>query len=303
MINLTKYYNILEAERVTIHDLIQHFKKDELDYDEHGNVFVGFGKKNKGSAILVAHMDNVLHGVREPVMSVDGRYIMGRKTGIGFDDKAGIIADIELYRRLKGKIRIIFTTDEEIGGVSAGKLDPSRFADAKYMIELDRRSNKDLIQNSGSTRLCSDEFALMIEGYGFKRATGTFTDVNKFKGMHPEIEMCNLSIGYYNAHNDNEYLDIEDFNDIVDKVERILRECTGEYVDTQKDEPKTYSYDRYDKSYNSYSYDDQFDVEYCDNCGKPLPKHGYIETIDGLKFCDTECKEEFDKYMNGELDK
>ena len=83
MINFNEYMGILESERVSIHDLIGYFKKEQMDYDEHGNVFVGFTKENKGSPILVSHMDNVLHGERIPVLSLDGRYIMGKTAGIG----------------------------------------------------------------------------------------------------------------------------------------------------------------------------------------------------------------------------
>lgn len=302
MVDFTKYIDILEAECVTIHNLIGHFKKEQLDFDEHGNVFVGFNKDNKGSPILVSHMDNVLKGAREPVLSIDGRYMMGRSVGIGFDDKAGIIANIELFNRFKGKVRIVFTTDEEVGGISAGKLDPSRIADAKYMIELDRRNGHDLIQHSGSTRLCSDEFALMIESYGFKRATGTFTDVNRFKEKCPKIEMCNLSIGYYNAHSDNEYLDIDEFNNIIDRVEQILKECTGTYVDNQKDEPNKFGYDwernRYNgRSWDDYDYDDG--VVYCENCGAAIQGKG-VKTIEGYVCCDEACRDELEAYLNGE---
>jgi acetylornithine deacetylase/succinyl-diaminopimelate desuccinylase-like protein len=292
MINFNEYMGILEAERVTIHDLIGYFNKEQMDYDEHGNVFVGFNKGNKGSPILVSHMDNVLHGQRVPVLSLDGRYIMGKTAGIGWDDKAGIIANIELFKRMKGKVRIIFTTDEEVGGVSAGKLDPSRYADAKYMIELDRRDKNDLIQYSGSTRLCSDKFALLIEAEGFKRATGTFTDVNRFKAKMPHIEMCNLSIGYFNAHSDNEYLDIKYFNEIVDKVENILNTFNDTYVDDQVDKPTTYDkWDRYDSK-------DVFDdVEYCDNCGGVIPRGAHWETLTGFKCCCRECRDELEQYL------
>lgn len=294
MTNFNEYMNIIEAERVSIHDLLHYFKKEQIDFDEHGNVFVGFNKENKGSPILVSHMDNVLHGTRTPVLSIDGRYIMGKTAGIGWDDKAGIIANIELFKRMKGKVRIIFTTDEEVGGISAGKLDPSRYADAKYMIELDRRDANDLIQHSGSTRLCSDKFAQLIEGFGFKRATGTFTDVNKFKAQHPEIEMCNLSIGYYNAHHDDEYLDIKIFEKILDKVENILNTLTDSYSDTQVDEPKTYDYDRYWRD----NYDDKYgEVDYCENCGAVIPKGQGVKTIDGYLCCDETCKDELESFL------
>ena len=297
MINFNEYMGILEAERVTIHDLIGYFNKEQMDYDEHGNVFVGFNKGNKGSPILVAHMDNVLHGQRVPVLSLDGRYIMSKTAGIGWDDKAGIIANIELFKRMKGKVRIIFTTDEEVGGVSAGKLDPSRYADAKYMIELDRRDKNDLIQYSGSTRLCSDKFALLIEAEGFKRATGTFTDVNRFKAKMPHIEMCNLSIGYFNAHSDNEYLDIKYFNEIVDKVEHILNTFNDTYVDDQVD-VKKYDYER--NYYGGRAWDDYFedkdDAKYCENCGCLIQGKGVRSTA-GYLCCDETCADELDSYL------
>lgn len=299
MTNFNEYIGILEAERVTIHDLIQYFKKSQLDYDEHGNVFVAFNKENKGSPILVAHMDNVLHGKREPVMSIDGRYMMGKDVGIGFDDKAGIIANIELFKRMKGKVRLIFTTDEEVGGISAGKLDPSRIADAKYMIELDRRDKNDLIQYSGSTRLCSDEFALKIEALGFKRATGTFTDVNRFKEKCPKIEMCNLSIGYYNAHSNQEYLDLNAFDNIVDKVETILNTFTDEYVDNQVDKSKGYDYDRYDTSRWYKGHDE---VKYCDNCGAVIEGKG-VRVMGGYLCCDEDCRDELEAYLSGDTNK
>ena len=159
------------------------------------------------------------------------------------------------------------------------------------MIELDRRGGHDLIQYSGATRLCSDEFALMIEGYGFKRATGTFTDVNKFKGMRPQIEMCNLSIGYYNPHTDNEYLDTVEFNDIVDRVEKILRECTGTYVDNQKDEPKhDPEISRWRDSYDNYT------PRCCENCGGLISGKG-VRSKAGYLCCDETCAAELDKYF------
>lgn len=302
MTNFNEYMDIIEAERVSIHDIVRHFKKDQIDFDEHGNVFVGYTKENKGSPILVAHMDNVLHGTRTPMLSIDGRCIMGKTAGIGWDDKAGIIANIELFKRMNGKVRIIFTTDEEVGGISAGKLDPSRYSDAKYMIELDRRDKEDLIQHSGCTRLCSDTFAAMIEGFGFKRATGTFTDVNKFKNKCPSIEMCNLSIGYYNAHSDNEYLDVKIFEEILDKVENILHTCVDTYADTQKDEPKQYDFDKYDSRYNDARWwRDEKDVRYCENCGCVIRGKG-VKTIEGYVCCDEICRDELESFLLAETE-
>ena len=176
-VNFTEYKQILEAERVSIHDLLTHFKKDNMDYDQWGNIYVNFNKDTKGTPIMVAHTDNVLHGERKPVLTLDGKRIFGGNgVGIGFDDKAGIIGAIEIWKRMKKKgMRLIFTADEEVGGIGASHVPLERIEDAAYIVELDRRGSNDLIQTSGYTRLASDEFAKIWEDLGFKKATGTFT--------------------------------------------------------------------------------------------------------------------------------
>jgi hypothetical protein len=116
--------------------------------------------------------------------------------------------------------------------------------------------------------------------------------VNKFKAKMPHIEMCNLSIGYFNAHSDNEYLDIKYFNEIVDKVEHILNTFKDTYIDDQVDKPTTY--DRYDKYYNKDIFDD---VEYCDNCGCVIPRGSHWETVTGFKCCSRECRDELEDYL------
>ena len=96
MTNFNEYSEILEAKEVTIHHLLKHFKKSDLDYDQYGNIFINFKKETKKLPILVAHTDNVLgDGERHPVFSLDGkRLFCANGTGIGFDDKAGIIGII-----------------------------------------------------------------------------------------------------------------------------------------------------------------------------------------------------------------
>ena len=227
MTNFNEYKDILEAKEVTIHHLLKYFKKSDLDYDEFGNIFVNFKKTTKKLPILVAHTDNVLGDeTRLPVYSIDQKRIFcANGTGIGFDDKAGIIGIIELWKNMpENSFKIIFTADEEVGGIGATNLDKNRLDEAAFIIELDRKGEKDIIQTSGCTRLCSDSFAKKWEELGFKRATGTFTDLNEFKAKRPKIEMCNLSIGYYNPHQKTEYLNIKEFEATIEKVKRFIAE-------------------------------------------------------------------------------
>ena len=287
MINFNEYKEILEAKEVTIHHLLKYFKKNEMDYDAYGNIYINFKKETKKLPILVAHTDNVLGDAdRKPVYSIDGKTVFcANNVGIGFDDKAGIIAIIELWKSIPEKLfRIIFTANEEIGGVGADYIEAERISQASYILELDRKGGKDIIQESGYTRLCSDKFAKKWEDLGFKKATGTFTDLNNFKPKVPKVEMCNLSIGYYNPHQTSEYLNIKEFENIIIKVKDFIIqnqyeifEDTEEFINKQ-DYYKPYSYIRYPE-YNGM-------ISECDCCGR----HG-ITTWDssvGMYLCD-EC--------------
>lgn len=299
-INFTEYEPILKAETVSIYQLLKYFKKDNMDYDEWGNVYVNFKKETKGTPIMVAHTDNVLHGERQPVMSLDGRKIFGGNgVGIGFDDKAGIICAIEVWKRMhKQGVRFIFTADEEVGGIGASHVPASRIEDAAYIIEMDRRGRNDVIDVSGVTRLASDEFVKIWEDMGFKTATGTFTDLNELKETAPKVNMVNLSCGYYNAHTDNEYLDIEQFETNVDKIFDMISTHPERIEDDTPEEPKKKNYEqyRYPSSYDWDRYTKYYDnYDECAYCGAIVRPHEGEEDDEGNVFCGETCHAMYDK--------
>lgn len=285
-INYTEFGDLLKAPVVTVHNLIKFFKREEMDFDEFGNIFIGFNEDTRGLPILVAHTDNVLNGEREPVFDLNRRCLSGRDTGIGFDDKAGIMAIISLWRHFKEqKFRIIFPADEEVGGVGSHAMDPLWYDDAAWILELDRKGDKDFIQTSGSTRLCSDEFAQRFEDLGFKKATGVFTDVNVFKPNAEWINMANISIGYYNPHTDKEYLDTVVFEKIVNKV--------AEFIDADY----TFLDDKPDPEPDYHHYTGVWNEQRCCNCGavEPLDSRWVYNNM-GEKFCCSACKEDYDNF-------
>lgn len=281
--NFNEYKPILETELVTVHTLSQFFSRKDIDFDEHGNVFIGFNEETKGLPILIAHTDNVLQGQRVPVFDLNKRMLFGKGAGIGFDDKAGIIAIIQLWRHFKDKqmFRIIFTAEEEIGGVGAKNMNQCWYDDAPWIVELDRKGHKDLIQKSGTTRLCSDEFASKFEELGFEKAQGLFTDVNELKLNTPWVNMVNLSIGYYEPHTDREYLDTKQFDEIVNKVADFIK---AEYTfedDVADPEP---TYHDYNSSFAGWKKD------YCWTCGR-LTENPAKST--GQRFCCKDCEDEY----------
>lgn len=282
-INYTDFTKIMKADVVRVYDLKNFFKKEDIDYDEYGNIFIGFNDNTVGLPILVAHTDNVLCENKEPVFDLSKRYIKGMKNGIGFDDKAGIIAIISLWQHYKNqRFRIIFPADEETGGDGAKMIDPAIYSDAKWILELDRKGNKDVIQTSGTTRLCSDEFVEKWEEMGYKRATGTFTDVNVFKPNAHWINMMNISIGYYNPHTDSEYLDTVAFEKIVNDVAKFI-DKDYDFVDDVEDEKDTFETPSDWLRYNNFKDD------FCSYCGADLGTHKLYD-IDGDVYCCDDCK-------------
>lgn len=290
-INYTEFNDLLRADVVTIHNLAKYFKRSEMDFDEYGNVFVGFNEDTQGLPILVAHTDNVLDGAKEPVFDLNRRCIFGRTHGIGFDDKAGIIAIISLWRYFKEqKFRIIFPAEEEVGGIGSDAMDVSWYADAKWILELDRKGNKDFIQTSGMTRLCSDEFAQKFVDMGFEIADGVFTDVNNFKPKTDWINMGNISIGYYEPHTDKEYLDTVAFEKIVNKVAEFI-EADYTFEDDKPDLPESSS-DSYGNTKIDWS-------RMCANCGHLCDGTNYLYNRYGDRFCCSQCMKEYEEdYKN-----
>lgn len=282
-IKYTEFNDLLKAPVVTIHNLARFFKRSDMDFDEHGNVFVGFTPDTQGLPILVAHTDNVLNGEREPVFDLNRRCISGRNVGIGFDDKAGIMAIISLWRHFKEqRFRIIFPADEESGGIGTQAMDPAWYTDAPWILELDRKGNKDFIQVSGGTRLCSDEFAKKWEDLGFEKAQGTFTDVNEMKPNADWINMANISIGYYEPHTNKEYLDTVHFERIVNKIAEFI-DANYEFEPDKPDETPSWDYNR---GYTQW-------INRCDNCGKTCDSDKVVYDHYGCRFCSPECMREY----------
>lgn len=285
-VNYSKYKALLEAQTVTIHHLLNFFPKAYMDYDSFGNIYVNFNKDTKGTPILIAHLDNVLDADKRPIFNLSCTKIRGHSAGIGFDDKAGIMAIIELWERFKSKdFRIIFTAEEECGGIGAQNIPVERFEDAAYIIELDRKGHNDAIRISGRTRLCSKEFIELFEQLGFNEATGVFTDVNVLKPKAPQVNMINLSIGYFEPHTNNEYLDVKVFESVLDRVEMFLKEHKDCIPDTEIDEVEQDEQDLNGKR--------------CDFCGDYIYYPEYAVRDGDKVFCCKECETDYREYLDG----
>ena len=195
-------------------------------YKYYGNIMSqdGFLYVKGSQILLTAHMDTV-H--KEPVREVVRKYKKGKTylsspQGLGGDDRNGVWAIVKILRSTKFRPSILFCEDEEIGSVGARKFVNSKCADdlkeMLYIVELDRRNAEDAVFYE-----CGNEkFRDYICGItGNKIATGSFSDICELSPVG-DVASVNLSCGYYNEHKYYTYTVVEEMNEMIEKVKRLL---------------------------------------------------------------------------------
>jgi hypothetical protein len=190
--------------------------------------------------MLVAHLDTVHKDLPSIICySNDGNYMMSPQ-GIGGDDRCGVYIILELLKKLPYRPYVVFTMDEEVGGLGAmafsNYIDQHDMPELKYIVEYDRKGNEDCVFYDCDNK----EFVEFVESFGFKEDYGTFTvicDIAPTMG----VAAVNLSSGYFSPHTEHEYVSLKDVRNIIDKSYKMLcAECDGfKYV------KKEHSYSHY----------------------------------------------------------
>lgn len=196
--------------------------------------------RGQAPILLVAHLDTVHEeSVRDICLSADKNLLMSPQ-GIGGDDRCGCFALCNIFHAAQVKPWLLFTCDEEIGGLGAKsfclahkqKQLPKDLDALKFIIELDRKGSKDAV----FYRCDNPKFEQYITGKGFKTAQGSFSDISL---IAPELGTAavNLSSGYHNAHTLHEYINHAELNATIDKVIDIIDDVHHlplfEYVETR----------------------------------------------------------------------
>lgn len=188
--------------------------------------------------LLVAHLDTVhKEPVRQVCKTAEGNILMSPQ-GIGGDDRCGVYALVTAHAQSQKKPWLLFTCDEEIGGIGArtfcknysNKKLPKELGKMKLLIEIDRKGQTDAVYYE-----CDNpDFEKYISSKGFVTQYGTFSDISY---IAPELGVAavNLSSGYYNAHTRHEYINREHLNATVQKVVGII-------ADAVKPELPVYAY-------------------------------------------------------------
>lgn len=180
--------------------------------------------------MVIAHLDTV-HKIPPNIIcySADGNYIMSPQ-GIGGDDRCGVYIILEVLKKLPFKPYVLFTMDEEIGGLGAKAFVDymDNPPDLKYIVEYDRKGNQDCVFYRCDNR----DFVEFVENFGFNEAYGSFSDISIIAPAFG-VAAVNLSSGYYNPHTQYEYVCMQDMRDVIEKsVEMLCADCeTFEYIE------------------------------------------------------------------------
>ncbi|MBE8954906.1 MAG: hypothetical protein SR2Q5_04440 [Quinella sp. 2Q5] len=178
--------------------------------------------------MLVAHLDTVHdEPVREICKTADGNILMSPQ-GIGGDDRCGCFALVKIYKSAQVKPWLLFTCDEEIGGIGAKAFClahkqnqlPKELDLLKFIVEIDRRGANDAV----FYHCANTDFEAYITGKDFNTARGSFSDISL---VAPELGIAavNLSSGYHNAHTLHEFINRKELDGTIGKVVDIINDA------------------------------------------------------------------------------
>lgn len=225
-------------------------------YIDEGNIYATKGEGLTGFPCVVAHMDTV-HGIVEDLTVVDiagnltgFNAVKMEQTGVGGDDKVGVYIALSCLLKFDN-LKVAFFRDEEVGCEGSYLADTEFFRDVFYVLQCDRRGNKDFICNASGVNLASKKFRKAVKpflvSHGFEFNYGYMTDVLALKELGVNCSMCNIACGYYNPHSSKEYVNVKDVNNTLSLVCAIIENIKTFY-------PHNYSKPVYSYAKNRRSY-------------------------------------------------
>ena len=204
--------------------------------DKWGNYHVKVGNSK---TIFTSHLDNyckekvkVNHIIEGNIIKTDGTTILGG------DNKAGVCVLMYLIEQGVPGHYFFFTGEEPI--LSGGCWGSSQLVQHKpdflkqfdRAIAFDRKMTGSVITRQMAQTCCSDEFAdALINQFSIamkKDPTGYYTDTGNFIELISEC--TNLSVGVWNEHHTNEYVDI----DYVVKVAKAAADVDWESLPSKR---------------------------------------------------------------------
>ena len=282
MKNLEQFKGILSTQSVSYNQVLMVQKiKSELKklknvtfYEHNENIYVT-KKTYKTDFVpcIVSHMDTVYEITSDLSCLQVGDNITGfnrismKQTGIGGDDKVGIFICLQCLEYFDN-CKVVFFSNEEIGCYGSYDAKMKFFSNCSFVLQCDRKGNKDFVVNASGIELSGNEFqetiisTLQSFGYGF--SDGGVTDVMALKEKGLKICSANISCGYYNPHQSCEYVNIIDVENCKNMVFDLFSKFGNiQFLHTEKPKPYKYKFDK--NEFYNYSADKD-KINFCDNC-------------------------------------
>lgn len=249
----------------TIIDILDNL---QLGYtrDKMGNIYC-----TKGDADLyptmVCHIDTV-HDINENVIvkqQGDNLYAFDteqmQQYGIGGDDKVGIYITIMCLQHFKN-FKAVFFVDEEVGCLGSIAADHTFFNDSTIVLQCDRQNITDFVNQISNTILFDDtllnDIQPILTKYNRKVTTGGLTDVKQI-ALNNNVQVANMSCGYYNPHTDYEYINLTDVYNTMHMCIEIFKATKHmRYtINGTRTKPFTFQPTYHNYNYGYYNYYDK----------------------------------------------
>jgi len=201
--------------------------------DQKGNLYCNKGDMRKGRPFILAHLDTV-HQVNKNVKSFfNGEFYFAfdmktmKQYGVGGDDKVGIWGALSALTNFDN-ISVAFFVEEEVGCVGSNRAPLERFAKANWMAQLDRRDNIDFITASMASKEFLNDMTPIAESFELVQTSqSTTTDVSTLHRRGVGVSGVNIGSGYYFPHSSQEVIVLEDANNALSLLFKMISEKGG----------------------------------------------------------------------------
>ncbi|WP_147533005.1 M20/M25/M40 family metallo-hydrolase [Bacillus marasmi] len=208
---------------------------DHLTVDRYGNILAEKTYRGgQGPTILLnAHLDTVFEIDHDRKILKEGNSWTSSKGILGADDRAGVAVILHQAEQVNdtsfsGKIKFIFTVEEECGLVGASQVDDYFLWNIDAAIVVDRRGNGDIVTSCGGyIQFCDTRYGEFFEkiavaaglsGWAVTKGGSSDTAIWAQHG----IQSVNLSAGYKNEHSERESLNVDDSYRTAELVKAVM---------------------------------------------------------------------------------
>ncbi len=268
---------IMSSQKKLFNKLRQEYSPEICAFQSKSFILV----KGEAPVMLVAHLDTVHKNTVQTICKSDNGNIWMSPEGIGGDDRCGVYGISKIHSQAQVKPWLLFTCDEEIGGVGAAGFTKNvmgrnnkiqeKLSKLKYIVELDRNGSNDAVYYD----CANTDFEAYITSKGFKTAYGSFSDISV---IAPELEIAavNISSGYYNAHTQHEYINIKHLEDAITKIVKMVNESVQESI-------PQYEYDEMSSKYGMLNLNGEYRKYYGWDWYDNWYDDGKLENWSGVK--------------------